>query len=125
MLSELTGRPCTLLRSKLQAYEANERDLKDASALLLDCPIDVDQSPRLSAGTGLVADGHGGAPPPRRSRVERQIRPPHDAPDGIGEPGARVGAEPRSRRRRLCCRGGDRGTWHQLPEDDRITPVES
>ena len=31
-----------LLLSKLQVYETNERDLKDAAGLLIDCEIDCD-----------------------------------------------------------------------------------
>lgn len=121
-LAELTVSPTDLLLSKLQVFETNERDLKDAAALLLDCPIDDDHVAALLARdwgwwrtvtevlgrleayvAGLDLDG--------RAELEGRIATLR----------ARIDAEPKRRRWKLRARLGDRVAWYQRPEDDHVT----
>jgi hypothetical protein len=117
--ADLTVTPTDLLLSKLQVYETNERDLKDAAALLLDCSIDDDYiASLLSRDWGwwrtvtevldrleAYVDG-----------LELQLRSTLQA--RIDALRSRIHAEPKSRRWKLRARVGDRMAWYQLPEDD-------
>jgi hypothetical protein len=104
-----------LLLSKLQVVETNERDLKDASALLLDCAIDDVRIAALLASdwgwwrtTTMVLE-----------RVERYAANAGlDLGERIAALRARIDAEPKSRRWRLRARVGERKRWYDLPEED-------
>lgn len=118
-LSESTVTPTDLLLSKLQVYETNERDLKDAAALLLDCSIDDAYVATLMARNWgwwrTVTEVLG--------RLDAYVEE-LDAPMGeqirqrIAALRSRIDAEPKGRRWKLRARVGDRVTWYQRPEDD-------
>jgi hypothetical protein len=121
-LDNLTVTATDLLLSKLQVYETNERDLKDAAALLLDGQIDSDYIASVLAhdwgwwrtvtqvlgrletyAVTLEFDA--------RPRLQQQIAALVD----------RIAAEPKSRRWKLRARVGDRVRWYELPEEDHAT----
>jgi hypothetical protein len=121
-LAELTVTPTDLLLSKLQVYETNERDLKDAAALLLDCSIDDDYIASL-----LSRDwGWWRTVTEVLDRLEAYV----DALDlqtrstlqaRIDALRSKIHAEPKSRRWKLRARVGERMAWYQVPEDDHAT----
>lgn len=122
--TSMTLSPADLLLTKLQVVEVNEKDLKDACALLADHPISPDGiDPArivevLGADWGwwrtctrtlesVVAyaralDGFGG-----RDRVLRSAR----------ELGERIDEAPKSLRWRMRAIVGERMRWHELPEE--------
>jgi len=123
-LSELTLTPTDMLLSKLQVYETNERDLKDATALLVDCEVDVGHVARTLANDwgwwrtvtevlDKVSTYVASIDLPERPRVEAKI----------DELGAAIDAEPKGRRWRLRARVGDRMRWYELPEEDHAEEV--
>jgi len=113
-----------LLLLKLQVFETNDRDYKDALALLLDHPcgpggIDVDYVAALLASdwgwwrtATMVLE--------RVDRYARQL----DGFEGTGVVHERVQqllaaieAHPKSRRWKLRARVGERARWYELPEE--------
>lgn len=118
-LSERTISPTDLLLSKLQVVETNERDLKDAAALLIDCEPDLERVAEVLAGDwGWWRTA---------KMVMERLEAYADSAD-LPETGvvrnwlerirARVDAEPKSRRWRMRARVGDRVRWYELPEED-------
>lgn len=117
--------PADLLLAKLQVVELNEKDLKDAAALLTDHEpgepggLDADRIATLFAGDwGWWRTG--------TATLER-VAGYAQGLDGFDE-GARVGeraarlreridAEPKSRRWRMRAKIGERVRWYELPEE--------
>jgi hypothetical protein len=126
-LAELTVTPTDLLLSKLQVYETNERDLKDAAALLLDCSIDDDYIASLLSrdwGWWRTVTEVLDRLEAYVDDLEFQTRSTLQA--RIDALRSRIHAEPKSRRWKLRARVGDRMAWYQVPEDDHATePWES
>jgi hypothetical protein len=124
---ERTLDPADLLLAKLQVVEVNEKDLKDAAALLADHAIDEDGG--LDAGriAGLFAGDWGwwrtgtgtlervaayaqeldGLESATTARVRERAR----------ELRERIDAEPKSRRWRMRSKVGERVRWYELPEE--------
>jgi hypothetical protein len=111
--------PADLLLLKLQVIETNERDLKDSSALLLDCPIDFDRVASVLRDdwgwwrtvTDVLRRVEGYATSvvglDRRSDLLERIRSLEDT----------IEVASKSRRWRLRARIGDRVRWYELPEE--------
>lgn len=119
-LDEQTLTPADLLLTKLQVVETNERDLKDAVALLLDCQIDDERVAKVLAedwgwwrtatevldkveGYAVSVPGFDGA-----ERVHERI----------GALRERIEAEPKSLRWKTRAKVGDRMRWYELPEEE-------
>lgn len=108
-----------LLLSKLQVVETNERDLKDAAALMLDCEIDGGYVAAL-----LASDwGWWRTVTMVLERLEAYVVSLDF--DGKAMLAARTAAlrkqiddEPKSRRWKLRARIGERKRWYELPEED-------
>jgi hypothetical protein len=118
-LSPRVVSPTDLLLSKLQVVETNERDLKDAAAVLLDCEIDLDRIAAVVAAdwgwwrtVTMVLDRLelyvASLELPNSERLRRAVE----------EIRSRAEAEPKSRRWRLRAKVGDRVRWYALPEED-------
>jgi hypothetical protein len=113
-----------LLLTKLQVVEVNERDLKDAAALLADYELGPDGIDNERVVEVLAGDW--GWWRTATATLERVARYAGDL-DGL--PGAalvvqratalreRVDAAPKSRRWRLRAMVGERKRWYELPED--------
>jgi hypothetical protein len=110
-----------LLLAKLQVVELNERDLKDATALLADHdlgPDGVDAERvtevlasdwgwwRTATGTLERVAGYAGDLDGFGAAVER-----------AGALGERIEAAPKSRRWRMRAKIGERKRWYELPEE--------
>jgi hypothetical protein len=119
-----------LLLTKLQVIELNEKDVRDALALLHGHDIGESDVETVNAGrvAALCADDWGlwrtitrnlaacrehreeyGLPPDERAVIARRI-------DALLE---RIEAEPKSRRWRLRAKVGERKRWYDLPEEVR------
>ncbi len=118
-LGEIALGTTDLLLTKLQVRATNERDLKDAAAILLDCDVDVKRVAQLLASDWgwwrtatevldrveayvlVLAEDE-------RTRVQTRIEALRTA----------IGREPRSARWRVRALVGDRVRWYQEPEED-------
>lgn len=118
-LDELTLPPADLLLTKLQVRETNERDLKDASALLLDAAIDSARVARVLASdwgwwrTATEVLDRVRAFASRLPEVERSHV--HGTIDALRQ---RIDREPKSIAWRVRAKVGDRVRWYEEPEDD-------
>lgn len=120
-LAELTVSPTDLLLSKLQVYETNERDLKDAAALLLDCEIDTDYiASLLGRDWGWWRTVTEVLQRLDSYVAELELDNRAELRERIDELRTRVNAEPKARRWKLRSRVGDRVRWYELPEDDHV-----
>lgn len=120
-LFERTLPPADLLLTKLQVVQTNERDLKDAIALLLDADVDDERVAQVvSADWGwwrTVTETLG--------KVEGYAAS-LDGFDHLDELRARVAglrarieAEPKSLRWKGRARVGERVRWYELPEEEQ------
>lgn len=118
-LAPLTLTPTDLLLSKLQVFETNERDLKDAAALLLDCEVDDEVVARqLAADWGwwrTVTEVLGKV---EVFVAELELDERERLLARIATLRERIEAEPKGRKWKLRARVGDRVRWYELPEDD-------
>jgi hypothetical protein len=110
-----------LLLAKLQVVELNERDLKDATALLADHPLARDgvDAERVTE----VLAGDWGWWRTATETLERVAAYAGDL-DGFGAVservealGERIEAAPKSRRWRMRAKIGERKRWYELPEE--------
>jgi hypothetical protein len=119
-LTERTLTPADLLLSKLQIVELNERDLKDATALLADCTIDRN---RLA---GVLAADWGWW----RTATENLARVGRFAAEQDLDPGVKeavldqlrgleeaIAGAKKSLKWRARARVGERVPWYVLPEE--------
>jgi hypothetical protein len=113
-----------LLLAKLQVVEVNEKDLKDAAAILADHPIgrpgvDADRIASLfAADWGWWRTG---------TDTLQKVADYAAHLDGFAAAGVvcaradelheRIEAEPKSRRWRLRAKVGERKRWYELPEE--------
>jgi hypothetical protein len=118
-IDRVTLAPADLLLTKLQVRETNERDLKDALALLVDCEIDLDRVAdvlaadwgwwrtatevldRVEAYADVLEE-------PERERARAQVAALRD----------RVERRPKTLRWRARARVGDRLRWYEEPDED-------
>jgi hypothetical protein len=110
-----------LLLAKLQVVELNERDLKDATALLADHGLGPDGVDAERVTGVLAADW--GWWRTATATLERVARYAGDL-DGFGAVaervqalGERIEAAPKSRRWRMRAKVGERKRWYELPEE--------
>jgi hypothetical protein len=117
-----------LLMTKLQVFELNEKDIRDALAILYAFPVDDADAETINAAlvaalccadwglwrtiTGNVECLRGelakyDLPPPGRERVAERL-------EALAE---RIEREPKSRSWRLRARLGERKRWYELPEE--------
>jgi hypothetical protein len=115
----LTLDTADLLLSKLQVVETNERDLKDAVALLADGDVDEDRIATVLASDwgwwrtstevlGRVEDFVAGLP-------DDALR--ERASAAIGSLEAAIERQPKSLRWKARARVGDRVRWYELPDE--------
>lgn len=122
-LDEETLTPADLLLLKLQVVETNERDLKDAVALLADHPTG-DEGIDADYVAGLLA-GDWGWWRTATLVLDRVIRFGEALPDPVGSRAGerarslleRIDAEPKSRRWKLRARVGERLRWYDEPDE--------
>jgi hypothetical protein len=118
-LDEVTLTPADLLLTKLQVWETNERDLRDAVALLADCEIDLDRVAEVLGSdwgwwrTALEVLGRVEAyaailEPEERTHVEARIAALRD----------RVEQEPKSLRWKARAKVGERVRWYEEPDEN-------
>jgi hypothetical protein len=119
-LDELTLAPVDLLLTKLQVVETNERDLKDAAALILDCQLDLKRLARL-----LASDwGWWRTATEVLGKLDRYVRglPAFERRDelleGIVTIRRAVDLEPKTLGWKARARIGERVRWYELPEED-------
>lgn len=119
--------PADLLLAKLQVVEVNEKDLKDAAALLADHAVGEPDGIDAARIATLFATDWGWWRTGTESleRVARYAQ----ALDGLDEQHAarvrdraqelreRIDAEPKSRRWRMRSKVGERVRWYELPEE--------
>jgi hypothetical protein len=113
--------PTDLLLSKLQVVETNERDLKDAAALMIDCDVDGDYIAELLASdwgwwrTVTMVLERLEAYVVARDLVDKDL---------VAERAAalrkRIDDAPKSRRWKVRARIGERKRWYELPEADHV-----
>jgi hypothetical protein len=116
-----------LLLLKLQVFETNERDYKDALALLVDPAENGIDVPYIA---GLLATDWGWWRTATMvlERVDRYSREldgfsrKNDAHDRIRELLGAIEEEPKSRRWKLRARVGDRARWYAQPEEEATRP---
>lgn len=117
-----------LLMTKLQVFELNEKDIRDALAILYAFPVGETDTETINAAlvatlccadwglwrtiTGNVECLRGelanyDLPPPGRERVAERL-------EALAE---RIEREPKSRSWRLRARLGERKRWYELPEE--------
>jgi hypothetical protein len=117
---EPTLDPADLLLAKLQIVEVNEKDLKDAAALLADHEVDAARIAGLFAGDwGWWRTG--------TETLERVagyadgLRPGFQLAGAVRERAdalqRRIADEPKTRRWRLRAKIGERKRWYELPEE--------
>ena len=113
-----------LLLSKLQVVEIDERDLKDAAAILADHELDADGVDAERVTEVLAADW--GWWRTATASLERVAGYAGDLGDftgatavteRIGALAERVEAAPKSRRWRMRAKLGERKRWYELPEE--------
>jgi hypothetical protein len=118
-LDEVTLTPTDLLLTKLQVWETNERDLRDAVALFADCKIDLDRVAEVlgsdwgwwRTASEVLARVEAFAEvleQPERTQVETQIAALRD----------RVEREPKSLRWKARAKIGERVRWYDEPDED-------
>jgi hypothetical protein len=110
-----------LLLAKLQVVELNERDLKDATALLADHELGPDGVDAERVTEVLAADWGWW-----RTATATLERVAHYAGDlggfdtvaeRVAALGERIAAAPKSRRWRMRAKIGERKRWYELPEE--------
>lgn len=119
-LDELTLPAADLLLTKLQVVQTNERDLKDAIALLLDAEPDADRIAHVLAEDWgwwrTVTEVLG------RIEIYAAALPGFELAGTIAERVRalrdRIDAEPKSLRWKARARVGDRLRWYELPEEE-------
>jgi hypothetical protein len=113
-----------LLLTKLQVVEIDERDLKDATAILADHELDADGVDAERVTEVLAADW--GWWRTATASLERVAGYAGDLGDftgatavteRIGALAERVEAAPKSRRWRMRAKLGERKRWYELPEE--------
>jgi hypothetical protein len=116
--------PADLLLTKLQVVQVNEKDLKDAAALLADLPI-VKQGIDPARVTGVLTTDWGWW----RTATETfdRVRDYASSVDGfpgattiaerIDELCATISASPKSLKWKLRARVGERARWYEEPEE--------
>jgi hypothetical protein len=126
---EVWGRtlsPVDLLLTKLQVVETNEKDYKDAIALLLDHPLTRDDSGiNLTELAKLCGSDWGwwrtvtlvAARTDKYARSLPGLNGHADVLDEIRQILAELETTPKSRRWKLRARIGERVRWHETPED--------
>jgi len=126
---EYTLTPADLLLSKLQVVNTNEKDLKDATAVLADHEITADDSGiNINRLNELCAADWGWwrTVTMVAERTHKFVRELAQGPDGEGLRHvadrtrhliAELERAPKSRRWRMRARIGDRMPWHDDPED--------
>ena len=115
-----------LLLTKLQVIELNEKDVRDALALLHDHPIGETDGETLNAArvAQLCASDWGlWRTITQNLRACRDFADRYDVPDrarleaSLDRLLERIEAEPKSRGWRLRAKVGDRKRWYELPEE--------
>jgi hypothetical protein len=115
-----------LLLTKLQVVELNEKDVRDALALLHDHPVGDEDGDTLNAGrvAQLCADDWGlWRTITQNLRACRSFADTYDVPDRarlderLDALLDRIEREPKPRSWRLRAKIGDRKRWYQLPEE--------
>jgi hypothetical protein len=123
-IDESTVPLAELLLTKLQIVELNEKDVRDAVAILLEHEVTEDDSGLNAAHVALLcADDWGlwrtitrNLEEVGRHLVNYEI--PHDAVVArLGHLQERIEAAPKSRRWRLRAKVGERKRWYELPEE--------
>lgn len=120
--------PADLLLSKLQVVETNEKDYKDAIAVLADHELTSDDSGiSIERLTSLCSSDWGWwrtvtMVAERTHKVARELarnggNGPAQVPDRIRELLGELASAPKSRRWKVRARVGDRVRWHEDPED--------
>lgn len=112
--------PDDLLLSKLQVVEINERDLKDASALLHDHELDGDRIPELLSSdwgwwrTVTANLDHVVSWSSRQADYEEQAEQIRKRSDELRQ---RIEDAPKGMRWRARAKMGDKMRWYELPEE--------
>jgi hypothetical protein len=115
-----------LLLTKLQVIELNEKDVRDALALLHDHPVGVEDGATLNGSqvAALCATDWGLWRTITQNLVAcRSFADTYDVPDRrqlderLDAVLERIEAEPKSRAWRLRAKVGDRKRWYELPEE--------
>lgn len=117
-LDELTLTPADLLLTKLQVVQTNERDLKDATALLLDADVDDARVAEVCASdwgwwrtvTGVLDKVEAFAQQDGIDTERMHVR--------VARLRERIDTEPKGRRWRARAKVGDRVRWYELPEEN-------
>jgi hypothetical protein len=119
-----------LLLAKLQVVELNERDLKDATAILADHELDADGVDPERVTEVLSADwGWWRTATATLERVAGYVGDLRDftgAAAVAGRVGAlaeRIEAAPKSRRWRMRAKIGERKRWYELPEESTAEAI--
>lgn len=119
-LHQDTLSPADLLLTKLQVIDIKESDLKDATAILADCDLDVERIVSVLVGDwGWWRTATGGLATVKSFNAGLEgFELKERVADRINDLDEKIAAAPKGLKWRLRARVGDRVPWYQTPELD-------